>query len=273
MIVTSSKTTHLAGTAFDSIAEQYDDIFTHSLIGRAQRNAVRQVLRETFRSGQHVLELNCGTGEDALFLASMGVSVFACDASERMITVAARRVAAERRGAQVQLEMRSSENIGGLRHAAPFDGVLSNFSGLNCVSNLASMARQLAGMVRSRGQLVLCLSSRVCLWETLWFLAQRQPHRAIRRWRGATMAQLGEIQLAVQYPTMSDIQKAFAPAFAVRQRMGIGVTVPPSYLEHLARRFPQLLIGLTAIDRRVATWPGFRSLGDHTLLVLERTDA
>jgi len=87
------------------------------------------------------------------------------------------------------------------------------------------------------------------------------------------MAQLGEIQLAVQYPTMSDIQKAFAPAFAVRQRMGIGVTVPPSYLEHLARRFPQLLTGLTAIDRRVATWPAFRSFGDHTLLVLERTDA
>ena len=39
----SSGALHQAGLAFDSIAEQYDDIFTRSLIGRAQRDAEADV--------------------------------------------------------------------------------------------------------------------------------------------------------------------------------------------------------------------------------------
>jgi ubiquinone/menaquinone biosynthesis C-methylase UbiE len=77
-----SAAAHRAGIAFDSIADQYDDIFTHSLIGRAQRDVVWDALKKTFRPGERVLEINCGTGEDALFLSKMGVSVHACDASK-----------------------------------------------------------------------------------------------------------------------------------------------------------------------------------------------
>ncbi len=68
--------------AFDSLAARYDDLFTRSMIGRAQRGAVWDVLLDTFEPGSHILELNCGTGEDALFLAQHDVSVVACDASE-----------------------------------------------------------------------------------------------------------------------------------------------------------------------------------------------
>ncbi|HSY13510.1 MAG TPA: methyltransferase domain-containing protein [Verrucomicrobiae bacterium] len=260
------------GLAFDTIAEQYDDIFTHSLIGRAQRDAVWHVLKQTFRAGDHILELNCGTGEDALFLAQMGVSVFACDVSEKMIAVAARRIAKEPRGAQVHLEVRPTEQIDGLRNS-PFDGAFSNFSGLNCVIDLAQTARQLAALVKPRGRLVLCLSTRFCLWETLWYLAHHDLTRAARRWRGKTSASLGDIALEIRYPTMRDMRKLFAPAFSLRRYKGIGVAVPPSYVEHLAAKYPRALKGLQAIDRAIATWPGYRAVGDHMLLVLERNKA
>src|ERR1044071_879685 len=102
---------HSAGLAFDTLVEHDDELFTGSLIGRAQRDAVWDLLRATFRSGDRVLELNCGTGEDALFLSGMGVSVYACDASERMIAVAGRRVAAQSRNAQIELEVRPTEKI------------------------------------------------------------------------------------------------------------------------------------------------------------------
>ena len=58
---------------FDSLAEKDDDFFTRSMIGRAQREAVWDVMINTFDSGSHILELNCGTGKDALFLAWMTV--------------------------------------------------------------------------------------------------------------------------------------------------------------------------------------------------------
>jgi ubiquinone/menaquinone biosynthesis C-methylase UbiE len=271
MMLCSSTSAGQAGVAFDSIAEQYDDIFTRSLIGRAQRDAVWDVLRQVFRTGQRVLELNCGTGEDALFLSRMGVSVFACDASERMIAVAARRMAAEPCGAQVQLEVRATEQIGGLIDHGPYDGVLSNFSGLNCVSALEEVVRQLVPFIRPGGRLVLCLSSRVCLWETIWFLAHGQPRRAVRRWSGHATGSLGEVSVQMRYPTLRDIRKLLAPEFALRKYKGIGVTVPPSYVEHVARRHPVAFSKLQSLDTRIAEWPILRSIADHTLLVLERS--
>ena len=60
--------------AFDAIAEHYDDLFTNSLIGRAQRQAVWEIASRHLRPGGLVLELNCGTGEDALFLANSGMT-------------------------------------------------------------------------------------------------------------------------------------------------------------------------------------------------------
>ena len=47
-----------------------------SLIGRAQRRVVTKELDRIFHSGQRILELNCGTGVDALHLAGdIGVGV------------------------------------------------------------------------------------------------------------------------------------------------------------------------------------------------------
>ncbi|WP_199899091.1 hypothetical protein, partial [Ideonella sp. B508-1] len=61
--------------AFDTVARDYDRDFTHSLVGMAQRRVVWDVLDDwqARRSGPGaVLELNCGTGEDALHLARAG---------------------------------------------------------------------------------------------------------------------------------------------------------------------------------------------------------
>lgn len=271
MTASSEAGVHIAGFAFDAIAEQYDDIFTRSLVGRAQRDAVWDVLRRTFKGGERVLELNCGTGEDALFLARMGVSVLACDASAHMIAVAARRLAGEAPDANVQLRVLSNEKIGDLRDVGMLDGAFSNFSGLNCVEDLSAVANQLASMVKPRGRVLLCLSTRVCLWETAWYLAHGQMVRSVRRWKGSTTASLGESSVCVRYPTMRSIKKLFQPWFRLRGCKGIGVAVPPSYVEHMARKYPRALNALMTIDHRIATWPVFRVIGDHMLLELERS--
>jgi ubiquinone/menaquinone biosynthesis C-methylase UbiE len=77
-----------AGAAFDRVATQYDEVFTHSCIGRAQRQLVHRELEAIFVRGCRILDLNCGTGEDALHFGARGVEVLACDASPAMIEVA-----------------------------------------------------------------------------------------------------------------------------------------------------------------------------------------
>jgi ubiquinone/menaquinone biosynthesis C-methylase UbiE len=259
-----------AALAFDQMAKEYDDVFTNSMIGRAQRDAVWSVLNQVFRSGDHVLELNCGTGEDALFLAKDGISVTACDASEQMIQVASGRQREEAPEVSVRFNLLPTERIRELRPSSQFDGIFSNFSGLNCVPDLKQTAEDLATLLSPGAPLLVCLSTRFCLWEMLWFAFHGNFRKAFRRCSGHATAKAGEFAVDVYYHTIRKLQTLFSPSFVLRSCSGVGVTVPPSYVEAWIRDHPKLLKMLRTIDKAIANFPGFRVLGDHVLLHFER---
>jgi ubiquinone/menaquinone biosynthesis C-methylase UbiE len=259
-----------AALVFDQMASTYDDTFTKSMIGRAQRDAVWRVLTEIFQPGDHVLEINCGTGEDALFLAKNGISVTACDASEQMIRVASSRLRTEAPHAAIQFNLLPTERLQNLQSPTLFDGAFSNFSGLNCVADLKSTAEQLATLLPPGSPLLICLSTRFCLWEMAWFTLHGNLRKAFRRCSGHALAKVGELTVDVYYPTVRKVQTLFSPSFALRSCTGIGVTVPPSYVETWIRNHPKLLSRFRAIDAVVSTRRGICILGDHVLLHFER---
>ncbi|HEX3966946.1 MAG TPA: class I SAM-dependent methyltransferase, partial [Edaphobacter sp.] len=259
-----------AALVFDQMAPEYDDVFTNSRIGRAQRDVVWSAMTQIFQSGNHILELNCGTGEDALFLARNSISVTACDASEQMIRIASSRMRAEAPNAPVQFNLLPTERLRDLQPTTAFDGAFSNFSGLNCVSDLRRTAEDLALLLPSGAPLLLCVSTRFCVWEMLWFLAHGKFRKAFRRCSGSTTAKIGEFTVDVYYPTLRRLQQLFAPTFVIRSCRGIGVTVPPSYVEPWIRNRPELLNCLRSIDTIISSLPGLRVLGDHMLVHFER---
>jgi len=258
-------------TAFDSIAESYDETFTSSVIGRAQREQVWHELATTFKDGDHVLELNCGTGEDALFMARRGVSVLACDVSGAMIRIARQRRATEAPGSPVRFEQLANEEVHLLEPQAFFDGVFSNFSGLNCVADLRGVVQHISQRLPMGAPALLCMSTRVCAWETLWYLARGKPRRAFRRWSGKATAKVNGRELQVHYPTVRELRRLFAPWFALRSYAGVGVFVPPSYVGAWAERHGSMLQVLSRMDRMFGRRVGLRVLGDHILLRFERT--
>src|SRR4051794_8659360 len=80
---------------FDILAETYDADFTQSQIGKLQRKRVWKFLKDVLRTYNRplqILEINCGTGEDALKLATMGHTVIATDASKVMIEKAQQKL-------------------------------------------------------------------------------------------------------------------------------------------------------------------------------------
>ncbi|MGB6689833.1 MAG: class I SAM-dependent methyltransferase [Terracidiphilus sp.] len=261
---------HLAGSAFDTIAESYDSLFTTSTIGCSQRSAIWRKAKTVFQAGDRVLELNCGTGRDALFLASLGVAVTACDASVGMIRQARARKSEEAPRAAVDFRVLSTECLQELPPHLCFDGVFSNFSGLNCVADIQKTAKLLAGRIYPGGQLLLCMSTRFCAWEMLHYLSQGDVRKAFRRCRGTTQARMGPYSLPVYYPTVHALVHSFGRMFRLRSVTGIGVAVPPSYMESWARGNPLIFRMCESFDRVACSWPGIRVLGDHMLLHLER---
>jgi SAM-dependent methyltransferase len=260
---------HPAGRAFDAMADTYDDDFTQSLIGQTQRSAVMQDAFRIFRGRRRLLELNCGTGEDALRFAENGWKVLALDASERMIACA--RIRRENLGTRDNPQFRQVATEDLREIAGEFDGVFSNFSGLNCVRDLAPVARILAEQTTPDSPLVLCLSTRICLWETAWYLLHGKPAKAFRRWSGRHQAMLQGMPVDVYYPRLNMLRTAFLPHFRLRRVRAIGLFVPPSYVEAWIRKHPLLLRAFVRLDMVFSRLPLLRILGDHMLLHFEKT--
>src|SRR5581483_936614 len=227
---------------FDSVAPRYDETFTFTNIGQAQRNAVWRELARTFRSGERILEIGCGTGVDACFLAKRGVRVVACDSSSQMIAVTERRVQENRLQKLVQPLQLRAEDIRALQAIELFGGAFSNFGALNCVEDLAQFADALATLLKPGATALLCWIGPFCLWEIAWYLLRGRSAKAFRRFhRNGIVANLGEgASVRVHYPRLRDLDKVFAPEFLLKSVRGIGVAVPPSYAEAWTQHHPKL---------------------------------
>jgi len=266
-----------AGNPFDAIARSYDATFTDSPIGRAQRSAVWPELLEAFRPGAEVLEIGCGTGFDACFLAEMGVNVFGIDRSPEMIRVADTRVHNRRpyfHDASVDLCTWPAEQIAELAPGRLFDGALSNFGALNCLPGLRQFSRQLAHCLKPGAPVLVCLMGRHCIWEIIWFLLHGQPGLAFRRLSGnGVVARIGAGFLRVHYPGVRELEREFAPEFRLREVKAVGLAVPPTYTHARVEKFPRFLKLAAWTDSRIARCPLLRTLGDHVLLRFERVGA
>jgi len=259
-----------AAIAFDRVADSYDDLFTRTAIGRAQRGQVWAELLQTFREGDRILELNCGTGEDARFLARHGRFVTACDASAGMIEVAKSHSGSELASRSVQYLQIANEELNRLSANAPYDGVFSNFSGLNCVSDLSAFAENAASLVRPGGRILICLWSQVCLTEIAWFLLHGEISKAFRRFSKESAARLGGLNIQIFYPSISHIKKSLSPWFRLEKRKAVGLFVPPSFVEPWAGRNEKMLNRLDKLDGVFAKWPILRNFGDHVLMEFVR---
>src|SRR5688500_7468319 len=78
---------------FDRVAASYDQDFTQTETGRLQRDQVWQYLEKQLpSSGLNILELNCGTGEDALYLAGKNNKLTLTDISEVMLELTKKKL-------------------------------------------------------------------------------------------------------------------------------------------------------------------------------------
>ncbi len=264
-------------TAFDELAPGYDAAFTESAVGKTLRALVRSRLEQAFDASKRVLELGCGTGEDALCLARRGVEVVAIDASSQMIQVARQKALASERcsgcrgeGGRVEFHCLPMEHLAPTLDGQAFDGVLSNFGAVNCVSNLPALVADVAARLKPGAPLVWVVMGRYVPWEWLWYLLQGNWTKAWRRlnpggvnWRGLTIV----------YPSPSQMTALLRPHFAIRRIAPLGVALPPTYVGAWLERRPRLLQGLTRLEHMAQRWSALARVSDHYIVEAIRLPA
>jgi SAM-dependent methyltransferase len=251
--------------AFDRFAADYDAGFAHTAPGRILREAVWRRLPPARRA----LDLGCGTGEDALFLARSGAEVTAADASPAMLDLAWRKAMAA--GVGDRVETRLFDLNAPVALDGSYDLVLSNFGALNCALDLVPLAEVLRAAVAPGGTVVLVVMGRFCAWESLWY-GLRGKGTAVRRWRGRSSADIGGETIPIRYWRPRDIAAAFT-GFTVEAVHPIGLFLPPSDLFPRLERHPRLLRRLARWEARGFPHASLAGLADHHLTLLRREDA
>lgn len=259
--------------AFDAIAAGYDRQFSDTTVGRLQRAVVYRYLAPYTGTGVSVLELNCGTGEDACWLAERGCRVLATDISPNMVARTAEKAGQAGLSALIRTQVLDMRTLESANLPETFDLVLSNFGGLNCLSpeDMRRFGAALPALLRPGGRFVAVVMGRFCGWESLYFLLKGQPRAAFRRWSVQPVeAPLdADTRLPVWYYGPYVFEKFF-PALARRTVQPVGCWLPPSYLDPWFSRRPQGLEGLNFLEKkcRGRLWA---AAADHFLLVLEKS--
>lgn len=266
--------------AFDAAAADYDGDFTDTPVGRAQRSLVQRYLLERQLLGLEikVLEINCGTGADAIWMAQEGTDVLATDLSGEMVALGQRKWQAHLalmsptpvlgKVTFQQMDLRAASELTG-----PFDLVFSNFGGLNCVSpeEFTRFLHKLPSLIRPGGHFIGIIMPRFCIWESLYFMAKGRFKSAFRR-SGAqpVAAPLGNGAFQdTWYHSPRFVRDAVAGFAKSVDTRPVGFYLPPSYLDPFFRKRPNFLQRLIRWeDRNFRKARGAR-WADHFLVAVE----
>lgn len=219
-------------TDFDIHAKNYDSVFTYSQIGKAQRNRVYHFLNKQnpSKNKKYILELNCGTGEDAQYFAQQGHSILATDISSEMIKVAKEK----NKHTNIRFQQLDITKITKETFSEKFDMIFSNFGGLNCLSKtqLASFIDTSESLLSPSGKMVLVMMPKNCLWERFYFSIKGEFKKARRRnTNKSLMVNVEGVQVKAWYYNPKDVVTLTSNNYKTIAIKPIGIKIPPSYLE------------------------------------------
>jgi ubiquinone/menaquinone biosynthesis C-methylase UbiE len=238
-------------TGYDAIASAYDSL-VHS--DQWMRKVLWGHYAEAFHPGQHILDVSCGTGIDALFLARRGIHVTAIDISPGMLARLRSKAIDEGLASRVTTQVLDFAELA-TWPPERFDGIISAFAGLNTCSDLAPFGVHAARLLRARGRMIVHMLNRFSLWEWLGHLRHRRwaAARQVGRQRERVFTIGGQ---AIRHYLSSAAEaygQFFAPHFGLRRAYSLGALCPPSIAQRMP---PRAVAALGTIERSVGRrWP------------------
>ena len=173
--------------AFSRKADAYDAFGPDDVNIARMRRKVREHVLRFLRPTDRLLEINAGTGLDAAFFANLGHRVHAIDIAPGMLDHLAAKITRDQLQGRLTYQAISFTELDRVERG-PFDYLLSNFGGLNCIEDLSLVRRHLPRVLLPGSCLTWVVMPPICPWEVATLLRGRFK-LATRRWgRHGTLA-------------------------------------------------------------------------------------
>ncbi|MEP6950899.1 MAG: class I SAM-dependent methyltransferase [Ginsengibacter sp.] len=261
----------LAAAAFSRQSAIFDQLYSANEIVQYKRRRVQNHLQQYISPGKFILELNSGTGQDAIWLSQQGCRVHATDISTGMQEVLHQKIKTEALDNSISYELCSFTQLENLRQKGPYDMIFSNFAGLNCTGELNKVLASFSSLLKPGGIITLVLLPKFCLWEFL-FIFKGKFKTATRRFfsgNGRT-AHLENTFFKCWYYNPSYITGSLEDEFNLLGIEGLCTFVPPSYIENFAGKYRGLFEKLKKNEEAYKNrWP-WKYLGDYYIISLQK---
>ena len=256
-----------AAAAFNKQSALFDEIYSANTIVQYKRKRVRDHVEKFIKPGSRILELNAGTGEDAIYFAQQGHDVHATDISQGMQQKLSEKILSASLTGKVSTELCSFTQLEKLKNKGPYDLIFSNFAGLNCTNELGKVLGSFSTLLNPEGIITLVLLPRFCLWETLLFLKGKFKTAFRRFFSGeGRKAHVEGEYFRCWYYNPSFVKKHLKKEFDILALEGLCTLVPPSYIENFAEKYPNTFNALKLREDNWRTkWP-WRSIGDYYII-------
>ncbi|HSM71240.1 MAG TPA: class I SAM-dependent methyltransferase [Anaerolineales bacterium] len=253
--------------AFSRTAEKYDAFADDHPNQTRMRNRVYAHIQKFIPHGSHILELNCGTGTDAVKLAQRGYRVHATDIAAGMLKRLQHKIERFDFEDRITFQQCSFTELNQIR-GGPYNAVFSNLGGLNCLPTLSPVIAQLPDVLRPNGLVTWVIMPPVCLWEMAEII-RGHPRLAFRRFaRNGTRAHLEGLHFQVYYFSPQKVVRWFGNQYDCLAIEGLSVITPTAESKNFAKRYTGLYRTLSWLDDRLAPrWP-WRGWGDFFIITM-----
>lgn len=255
--------------AFSRQAPSFDDIYETNTITTWMRDRARAEVLQHIQPASHILELNCGTGLDALFFVKQGHKVLATDNAPGMLSALNEKII--QRGLQDSITtQRCSFNDLENLHGQEFDYVYSNFGGLNCSDNLPKVLCDIDKLLKPGGHFTLVIMPKICPWD-LFMMFKGYFKTAFRRFkRNGTPAHIEGVHFTCYYYNPSLVINTMGADYTVASLKGLAIVVPPPYIEHFREKHPNTFARLEAIENKIYSKSPYNHWCDHYAITMQK---
>jgi ubiquinone/menaquinone biosynthesis C-methylase UbiE len=264
-----NKNEQYAAQAFTAQSGIFDEIYSGNTIVNYKRERVRAHVLQYLNFDASILELNSGTGDDAIYFAKRGYKIHATDIAAGMQYRLKEKVTASNLEGLISTELCSFTQLDQLKNRGPYDYIFSNFAGLNCTGELDKVLLSLPGLLNENGVITLVVLPKFCLWETL-LLFKGKYKTATRRLfsKRGTKAHLEGTYFTCWYYNPTYIINTLKDSFDLLSVEGLCTIVPPSYIEGFAEKHPFIYRTLKQAENKLKnTWP-WKFIGDYYIISL-----
>lgn len=251
--------------AFSLTAEKYDRFAEdHPNLSRMRSKVYAHLMRH-LKPGSRILELNAGTGTDAVFLARQGYFIHATDIAPGMLQRLQDKVLQQRLEQRITVQECSFLELEKIERG-PFDAVFSDLGGLNCLPDLQPVVEKLPALLKPGGLVVWVLMPPICLWELGWAFKGDLKYAFRRLSAQGTQAHLEGKYFTIYYFNPRQVISLFQPRFTLLEVEGLSIFAPPAESKNLAIRHPSLYRALCRIDDFLCMKRPFRAWGDFFII-------